>query len=332
MTENNAAIVDGFGRRHDYLRLSLTDRCNLRCAYCMPSEGIALKDRSELLSFDEIERLAKIFASMGIRKIRVTGGEPLLRKNVCDLLSRLASIPGIDTLAMTTNGVALEQHASALKDVGISRLNISLDTLRPARFAELTRRHCFFSVRRGLDAALAQDFESVKINVVVMRGFNEDELEDFVDLAREHPIQVRFIEYMPFNGNPWKASELVSYADIVRRLSASYPLMRQFGDDSHAPARTFSIPGFQGHIGVIAAMTRSFCDQCNRLRLTAEGNLKSCLFHHPEGSLRDAMRSGLSDDALKEMIQGIVLEKPEGHPGMEQLPKQPNRSMVQIGG
>ncbi len=325
-------LVDAFGRRHNYLRISITDRCNLRCTYCMPAEGIERKPHEEILRYHEIVRVARVLAGMGVGKIRLTGGEPLVRRNAPGLVRELAQIPGIDTLAMTTNGVLLGQFVGELKSAGLHRLNVSLDTLRPERFARLTRRNDLQSVRHGIDAALEAGFIPLRLNAVVMRGFNDDEVGDFVELARNNPIHVCFIEYMPFHGNQWERERLVSHCEILERVSAHYPVQPLECEDLSRPVKEFSIEGFRGRIGIIASMTQPFCETCSRLRLTSEGALKTCLFHHPETSLRDQMRAGCSDEELAKQIRSAVLLKPQGHPGADELQARPNRSMVQIGG
>ena len=325
-------LVDSFGRRHDYLRVSLTDRCNLRCTYCMPAEGVPLSPRADILTFSEIERLVRVMAGMGVNKVRLTGGEPLVRRGVAELVALLDAVPGIESVAMTTNGVRLKKEAAALRDAGLTTLNISLDTLRPARFAKLTRRNDFEKVIEGIDAAFEQGFPTIKLNTVVMRGVNCDELEDFVEFVRHRPIEVRFIEYMPFEGNGWSRADMVTYDDMMARLTRTYNLTPAPGQDPSAPARTFTIEGFQGKIGIIASMTQSFCAQCTRIRLTADGALKTCLFHNPEWNLRDMLRAGADDEVLQDAIRRAVHDKPEGHAALGVLEKQPNRSMVRIGG
>jgi cyclic pyranopterin phosphate synthase len=324
-------LVDRFGRTHTYLRISVTDRCNLRCVYCMPAEGVAVRDKQEFLSFEEIERLAGIFVEMGINKIRITGGEPLVRRNLELLLQRLSALQGLETLAITTNAVLLAEKVEALRAAGVNALNISLDSLQPDRFREITLRDDFARVIRGLESAVELGFDSIKLNVVVMRGKNDDEILDFVDYVREKPVNVRFIEFMPFPHNAWCSDGVVSYREMRAVVESRYritPLCANAGD----VAKDFALDGYPGTVSFITSMTDSFCSSCNRLRLTADGSLKSCLFYAPELSLRDAMRAGVADEALRQLILSALQQKPESHPPMEELASAANRSMVEIGG
>lgn len=325
-------LVDAFGRAHAYLRISVTDHCNLRCTYCMPPGGIRKARREQILRFHEIERLARLFVRLGVKKIRLTGGEPLVRKDIEGLVEDLARIPGLQTLAMTTNGVLLEKYAPLLRAAGLSRLNVSLDTLRPERFARVALRGFYARVRRGMDAALAAGFAPLKLNVVVIGGVNDDELLDFVEIARDRPIHVRFIEYMPFRGNRWDRRRFVSCRDMRRAIEVRYALRPVEGGEDSAVARAFRAPGFRGGIGFIAAMTDPFCSRCNRLRLTADGSLKTCLFHPPTLQLRDALRAGGSDDELAARIRSAVSGKPRRRPAPEGLAGHIGASMVEIGG
>lgn len=322
-------LVDAFGRRHTYLRLAVTDRCNLRCLYCMPPEGVMLQPRAEILRFDEIVRLVRLLARMGVNKVRLTGGEPLIRRDVGLLIAGLARIDGIQTLAMTTNGVLLRTHAPLLREAGLTRLNVSLDTLRPDRFERITRRAHLSDVLGGIDAALAAGFAPLKINMVVMGGQNDDELADFVELAREKPIHVRFIEYMPFPGNSWRQATLVSYEQMLAVLRTRYPLTPAFPLGGSQVAREFEIPGFRGRVGFITPMTAHFCDSCSRLRITADGQLRTCLFNTPQGSLRDALRGGARDSEIEAKIRAAVACKPARH---HAYAERADRCMAQIGG
>lgn len=325
-----APLPDGFGRVHRYLRISLTDRCNLRCRYCMPASGVPLRPREEILRFNEIARVTRVLVRLGVAKVRLTGGEPLVRRDVSKLVRQLAGIEGVRTLAMTTNGLLLEEHAANLRAAGLSAVNISLDTLRRDRFERLTRRDALAQVRTGLDAAMRAGFDRVKVNAVIMRGFNDDELADFARLARKHPLDVRFIEYMPFAGNAWRADQVVPFAEMIAALRECIPDLAPEPDDG--VAEVFRAPGFAGTVGFISSMTRSFCASCDRLRLLADGSLKTCLFHEPEGSLRALLRSGCTDEELDAAIRTLLARKPEGHPPLDMLAEQPNKSMVQIGG
>lgn len=326
-------LVDRFGRMHTYLRISVTDRCNLRCVYCMPAEGIPLKKKSEILTLEEIERVARIFVDLGIRKIRITGGEPLVRKNLELLMRKLGEIPKdqLHTIAMTTNAVLLADRAQELHSCGVTALNISLDSLRADRFQQITLRDDHANVLKGIEAAQRAGFESIKLNVVLIAGTNDDEIVDFVEFVKDTNLNVRFIEYMPFKDNHWQASGVVTYADMRKRVESRFkliPVEGQYGD----VAKDFRIEGHTGTVSFITSMTDSFCSSCNRLRLTAEGGIKSCLFYAPEISVRDAMRNGASDNDLRALILESVLGKPEAHPPMEELAATENRSMVEIGG
>ena len=338
-------LVDTFGRRHTYLRISVTDRCNLRCVYCMPDpssrtrgsdawpQRIALQPREAVLTFDEIERVGRLFARLGITKIRITGGEPLVRRDLPLLIARLARIPGIETLGITTNGVVLARHARRLKDAGLTHLNVSLDTLRPERFPQIALRSHLPDVLNGIEAALAAGFSPIKLNVVVMEEVNGDELPDFVEFVRCRPINVRFIEYMPFESNRWNAGSFLSFAEMKERIGERHELIpMDRPSETSAVGREFRIDGWRGTVGFIASMSEHFCDTCNRLRLRANGSLKSCLFHPAEVNLRQALRSGASDAMLEEMIRVAVQEKPAGHAPVEELVVAGNRTMIEIGG
>ncbi|EFJ36608.1 hypothetical protein SELMODRAFT_79056 [Selaginella moellendorffii] len=325
-------LVDSFGRRHNYLRISLTERCNLRCHYCMPEEGVKLTPGAHLLSQDEIVALAKVFVGGGVDKIRLTGGEPTVRADLTDICHRLSGLSGVKTLAMTTNGLVLERKLPQLKQAGLNQLNISLDTLVPAKFELLTRRKGHDRVLDSIDAAVELGYNPVKVNCVVMRGVNDDELADFAELTRHKPINVRFIEFMPFDGNVWSSKKLVSYAEMHSRLAQRYPSLKRHCDHPNDTAKNFHIEGYQGSVSFISSMTQHFCGGCNRLRLMADGNLKVCLFGTAEVSLRDALRSGVPSDELEQIISLAVKRKKAAHAGMFELAKTPNRPMVHIGG
>lgn len=335
-------LVDRLGRRHTYLRLSVIDRCNLRCVYCMPPEGIPKKERAEILRLEEIVQMAGLFVRLGVNKLRLTGGEPLIRRNIIQLITSLAGIPGLETLAMTTNGVLLADQAGALKAAGINRLNISLDTLRPERFERINLRGYFAQAWAGLESALEAGFAPLKLNVVVMGGVNDDELLDFVDLARTRPIHVRFIEYMPFKSNAWSPARFMPWSAMRRVIEGRYALTPLVGNgdsgisgdamDSGAVAKDFAIEGFCGAIGFISPLSDHFCAGCNRLRLTADGQVKSCLFRPPEASLRDALRGGAPDEEMMAIIRRVVAGKDEAHPPLEELATLENQSMIEIGG
>jgi len=323
-------LVDNFGRAHTYLRISVTDRCNLRCVYCMPHEGLEWKKRDELLSYEEITRLAVIFSTMGISKIRLTGGEPMVRKGLATLIKELALIPAVKTLAMTTNATLLAEHARQLKELGLNALNISLDTFSKDRFQAIARLDKFDQVLAGIHAAIDCRFDSIKINMVVMAGVNDDEVPAFADFAAKHKINVRFIEYMPFKDNQWTSEKVVTYKEMLATIEKRYELTRISGHPSDV-AKDFAIAG-GGSVSFITSMSDSFCSTCNRLRLTADGQIKSCLFYPAEVNLRDAMRAGASDSEIESMILYCLDQKPEAHPPAEEIAAGENRAMIEIGG
>jgi GTP 3',8-cyclase len=324
-------LVDRFGRAHTYLRISVTDRCNLRCTYCMPTEGIAWKPREELLSYEEILRVARVFAGMGIRKIRLTGGEPLARQNLEVLVEQLALLDGVDTVAMTTNGIFLPEKAAVLKAAGLTALNISLDTLRRERFIEIAKRDELDRVLAGIDAALATGFSPLKLNVVVMAGINDDEILDFVEFCKGKPINLRFIEYMPFKDNRWHPAGVLPYLEMKRQIEGRYELL-PLAAEPGAVGKDFQLAGYPATVGFVTSMTDSFCGNCNRLRLTADGQIKSCLFYPAEVNIRDRLRAGIDDAGLENLIGQAVLQKPEAHPDMDTLLHVENRPMIEIGG
>lgn len=322
--------MDAHGRRHDYLRVSLTDRCNFRCQYCMPAEGVDIVERTELLTLEEIERLVRVFARLGVNKVRLTGGEPTVRRGLVGLTQSLSQIGGIERLYMTTNGSALPQMAAELKSAGLTGVNISLDTLRADRFEEITRRDSFGTVMAGIEAALDVQL-STKINVVVLPGVNDDELPDFVEFVRDRSAQVRFIEFMPFAGNLWQPDRVFDYAAMRQTLSSTFDLKPIDGVHGDV-AKEFRIEGFKGTVGFITSMTDSFCSTCNRIRLTSDGRFKTCLFLPPRSSLRDMMRGGADDESLANTIREDLQTKWEAHPPMNQWRQLESLSMVQIGG
>lgn len=330
------ALTDSFGRVHTYLRISVTDKCNLRCAYCMPAEGIIWRQKEELLTFEEIERVASIMVKFGVNKIRLTGGEPMVRRNIENLARNLSNLDGLKTLAMTTNATMLAEKAQTLKACGINALNISLDTLHRDRFLKVTRRDQFDTVWAGVQAALETGYDELKLNSVVIAGFNDDELIDFADLAFNNKINVRFIEFMPFKDNEWNVDKVVTYKDMMQEIGKRYSLT-PIQTDPSAVAKEFSLLDKNGNAGkgsvaFITSMSDSFCGTCNRLRLTADGQIKSCLFYPAETNLRDHMRNGASDEEIEAMIRGALKLKPEAHPPAEELAKSDNRTMIEIGG
>ncbi|KAH7910440.1 hypothetical protein BJ138DRAFT_1136021 [Hygrophoropsis aurantiaca] len=329
------ALVDTFQRRHDYLRISLTERCNLRCFYCMPSEGVELSPKDHILSDDEVIRLATLFVKSGVRKIRLTGGEPTVRKGLSDIIRRLNELRsfGLTSIGMTSNGLALHRRLPQYVENGLTHLNLSLDTLDPFKFEIMTRRPGHDAVLRSLDTALScSDLQSVKLNVVVVKGLNDSEVFDFIELAKEKDISVRFIEFMPFTGNKWDKAKMVPSWQLLKDISERYPNITRAPDELNDTARSWKIPGHRGSIGFISSMSDHFCSSCNRLRLTADGMIKVCLFDAKEISLRDAVRTGASDDEVLKLIGRAVLGKQEKHAGMEDIDVATNRPMILIGG
>ncbi|GKV24904.1 hypothetical protein SLEP1_g34445 [Rubroshorea leprosula] len=325
-------LIDSFGRMHTYLRISLTERCNLRCQYCMPADGVDLTPTPHLLSQNEILRLANLFVNSGVDKIRLTGGEPTIRKDIEDICLHLSNLKGLKTLAITTNGITLARKLPKLKECGISSVNISLDTLVPAKFEFMTRRKGHERVLESINAALDLGYNPVKVNCVVMREFNDDEICDFVELTRDKPINVRFIEFMPFDGNVWNVKKLVPYSEMFDRVVKQFSNIKRLKDCATETAKNFKIDGYTGSVSFITSMTEHFCAGCNRLRLLADGNFKVCLFGPSEVSLRDPLRSGADDEELREIIGAAVKKKKASHAGMFDIAKTVNRPMIHIGG
>ncbi|MEK6543800.1 MAG: GTP 3',8-cyclase MoaA [Elusimicrobiota bacterium] len=328
-------LKDRFGRRIDYLRLSVTDRCNLRCHYCLPETYSDFSPAADMLTDAEILRLAGCFTSLGVRAIRVTGGEPLTRPGLPALIHGLASLPGVDDLSLSTNGVLLAPLAQALKDAGLKRVNISLDTLDADRFKTITRFGDLGKVRQSIDAALAVGFDPIKLNVVVIRGTNDDEIDAFATLTQTRPIQVRFIELMPMGETGYFSKERLLPLDAIMRLAGPLePLPHDDWPIGHGPARYHKRPGAKGAIGTISALSCGFCDTCNRLRLTAKGMLTPCLDGNEGTDLKTPLRQGADDDTLKDLIRHTVAIKPERHHMVERAQAStPNpRFMCQTGG
>lgn len=324
------ALVDSFGRVARDLRISVTDRCNFRCTYCLPEEGMQWDDRADILSFEEIERLAALFVlRFGFTGIRLTGGEPTLRAQLPLLVRRLSRF-GVD-LSMSTNGASLSLLADDLRQAGLERVNISCDSLRRERFAAITRRDRLPQVLEGIDAAIAAGFAPVKLNCVLMRGENDDEILDFVEYGRARGVVVRFIEFMPLDApGEWSADRVVTYDDVLARVAEAYPFDPQ--PNGASPAERFVFRDGRGEFGVVPSVTRSFCDTCDRVRLTADGHLRNCLFAVTERDLRSLLRSGASDDDIAAAIEQEVGAKWAGHAIGQVNFIRPNRSMSQIGG
>lgn len=325
-------LVDSFGRQHTYLRISLTEKCSLRCLYCMPKGGVELTPRQNLLTSSEVVQLAELFVAWGVRKLRLTGGEPLVRSDAVEIVGNLSKIPGVEAVAMTTNGLALSKKLPALKAAGLTHVNISLDTLVPAKFEFMSRRRGLHLVRESIDRALDAGFSAVKVNCVVMKGFNEDEMNDFVCLAEHNDLEVRFIEYMPFDGNEWNSTKLFPCRDMLLTVQERWPTIKRLEGEPNDTAKVYKVPGWKGRIGFITSMTDHFCGSCNRLRITADGNLKVCLFGASEVSLRDALRAGRSPEELMDTVGRAVKKKKFMHAGMNELLKNKNRPMILIGG
>lgn len=325
-------ILDSFGRDHTYLRISLTDNCNLRCFYCMPEEEYEFTPASRLMQPDEIEAIAKIFVAQGVNKIRLTGGEPLVRKDAGKIILSLSKLPV--ALTLTTNGTRIQEYVELLKQANIKTLNISLDTLQADRFMLLTRRDQFKQVYDNIQLLIRNDFQ-VKVNVVVMKGMNDTEINDFIEWTKDTPVQVRFIEFMPFSGNRWTSNKVFTWQQILEVVESKYPIVR-LNDELHDTAKKYTVAGHAGSFAVISTMTSPFCSGCNRMRLTADGKMKNCLFSKEETDLLTAFRNG--EDILP-LIQKSVTSKAKELGGQftadfEQVHADEiqNRSMITIGG
>ena len=305
-------LVDIFDRRIDYLRISITDHCNLNCLYCAPLGGRRKLTHAEILSYEEITRIAKAAVQAGICKVRITGGEPLMRKGAVELCRMLFGIAGLESLTVTTNGVRLQELAPQLHDAGVQRINVSLDTLRPERFRKITGYDFLSQVLAGIEMAEEVGLHPVKINTVIMRGINEDEIEDFARLTLEKPYHVRFIELMPTNGAGNHSSLFVPVEEMVQMVKRVGEPTLEPARDSLGPARLFSLPGGVGKLGFIAPVSWHFCGSCNRLRLTADGGLRSCLFSEEEIDIREALRRGASMKELADIIRVAAATKPLG--------------------
>jgi cyclic pyranopterin phosphate synthase len=325
-------LIDRYGRLHSDLRISVTDRCNLRCVYCMPEEGLAFMPAQDLLTFDEMTRVAEVARGLGITALRITGGEPLVRKAMPDLIAQLSAV-GFDDLAMTTNGTGLTRLAAPLASAGLRRVNISCDSLRPERFAAIRRRGDLSVVLEAMDAAEAAGLTPLKVNVVLLRGQNDDEILDFANFARTTGRIVRFIEFMPLDAEgKWDRDKLVPGREVYDRISAVWPLVAQTPQLSAAPAERFRFADGTGEIGLISSVTEPFCGTCNRLRLTADGAIRNCLFSNEEHTVRSLLRDGGSDAELALLLREAVWAKFPGHGINEPGFLSPARSMSMIGG
>ena len=323
-------MQDQFLRKIDYLRISVTDRCNLRCKYCMPTEGIQWMPHDFILSFEEILRLMRISTQLGFRRFRITGGEPLVRKDILDFLREAAQLPGVEDLMLTTNGMLLPEMAFDLKAAGVQRVNISLDTMDPKRFSENTRGGDVSKVIQGVFRSLEAGLNPVKINVVVVRGFNTEELPDFLKLAKQYPLHIRFIELMPIGVSSDHRTDFVSITEMKERLGILEETPTQ-DIRGGGPAEYFRPSGYKGSIGFISALSRHFCNTCNRVRLTADGKLRPCLHSRHEVDLREALRNDSSDADLLKLFAQAVWNKPAEH-HMNSQAWQDTRVMSQIGG
>ncbi|WMI65414.1 GTP 3',8-cyclase MoaA [Aestuariibaculum sp. YM273] len=334
-TTPNNILQDKFGRDHAYLRISLIERCNLRCSYCMPEEGVPLSSKSHLMTYEEIYDIAKTFVKHGVSKIRLTGGEPLVRKDFNVVLEKLASLPV--ELSITSNAVIIDKFIDVLKVNGVKSLNISLDSLNRDKFKEITRRDNFDQVYNNILLLIKEGF-NVKVNVVLMKGFNDNEIIDFIHFTKDLPISVRFIEFMPFDGNKWDMSKMVSYSDIMNHVYESFPKtsVERLQDAPNDTSKNYKIKDFTGSFAIISSVTNPFCDSCNRLRLTANGQLKNCLFSATESDILGTLRAG---KPIEPIIEKAVKAKFKVRGGMNTLEKlqeperhNQNRSMITIGG
>lgn len=335
MSAQREKLIDGFGRVHDYLRISLTERCNLRCFYCMPEEGIALREKSVFMTAEETFAIAKEFVSMGVKKLRLTGGEPLIKKNISKILHDLASL-NIE-LAITTNGILVDQYLNDFKQTGLRAVNVSLDSLDERNFERISRRNYFQRIVSNIHLLVNEGFQT-KINVVVMRGVNDHEIIDFINYTRDLPVQIRFIEFMPFDGNNWNWEKKVSFNEIMQQVHTEfgYDDVEHLASKPNDTTKNFRIKNFQGSFGVISSVTNPFCDSCNRIRLTADGKIKNCLFSQSETDLLSAFRNG---EPIRPLIIDTVLHKKKSRGGIDSFENpdnqklfQNNRSMTTIGG
>jgi GTP 3',8-cyclase len=326
-------LIDGHGRAIGDVRISVTDRCNFRCQYCMPAEGLPWLDRADLLSYEEIARLVGILASMGVHDVRLTGGEPLARRELWRLVELLAADEHVHDLSLTTNGYLLARQVGQLVGAGLRRVNVSLDSLAPDRFFQLTRRRALNQVLEGLAAAEAyEQLRPIKVNVVALRDFTEDEVVRFAEFARRHPYEVRFIEFMPLDGDrSWSRDRVLPNEQVRALIDAAYPL-EPIGRARHGTARRWRFADGKGEIGFISPVSEPFCGDCNRIRITAEGKLRTCLFSLGETDLRAPLRAGADDDELEAIVRDAVWEKELKHHVNDPGFVQPARTMSQIGG
>ena len=335
MKKTSQILTDSFNRAHTYLRISLIERCNLKCTYCMPEDGIPLSPRNYLMTYEEVYMIAKTFVEHGVTKIRLTGGEPFIRKDIHVILKKLASL-GIE-LSITTNAVLVDKYIGVLKEFEIKSINVSLDTLNREKFSQITRRNEFERVYKNMLLLIKEGFK-VKINVVLIKGFNEDEVINFIELSKHYPVTVRFIEFMPFNGNKWDLSKLVSYAQIMDMVHAHYSKasIKRIQDAPNDTSKNYKLSDYKGSFSVISSVTNPFCDSCNRIRLTANGKLKNCLFSDGEEDVLTPLRQGID---IEPIIHRNVTSKKKIRNGLETMESfqeqdahSKNRSMIAIGG
>ena len=328
-----APSLDPYNREITYLRVSVTDRCNLRCTYCMPVQNLKLLDHADILSYEEILEVIRIATDLGVRKVRLTGGEPLLRRNFVHFVESVCRIPQIEDVSVTTNGVLLQEMAAPLFEAGLRRINVSLDTLNPLKYRKITRRECFDAVWEGLQVAEAVGFSPIKVNVVAIRGLNDDELQQFADLSVQRPFHVRFIEYMPIGRDSnWRSEKYISSDEIRCKLENFGPLHKIPHAIHDGPAERYHFESAAGEIGFISAMSHHFCPSCNRLRLTADGRLRPCLFADDEVDIKSPLRNGRSKEDLKEVFQQAVARKPRRHHAEILVQGECVRPMSTIGG
>ncbi len=330
---NPTKLVDLFGRGHDYLRISLTERCNLRCFYCMPEEGVPLRDKSNFMTTEETIAIAKTFVSLGVKKIRLTGGEPLLKKDIKHLIGALSELPV--ELTLTTNAVLVDRYIETFKTAGIKSINVSLDSLNADRFNAISRRAFFDRIKSNIELLIQNDFH-VKINVVVIKNLNEHEIPDFVEWTRDKNVHIRFIEFMPFDGNQWNWDKKVSYQEMLEIITQHFGAdgFSKIKDKKNDTSKNFKLTNSKGSFGVISTVTNPFCDTCNRIRLTADGKIKNCLFSNAEIDLLTNYRKNRD---LKPLIIESILNKKKSRGGLdaftnESVQKLSNRSMITIGG
>lgn len=334
MASNENILVDSFGRAHDYLRISLTERCNLRCTYCMPEEGIALRPRSEFMTKEEVIQIAKTFVNLGVKKIRLTGGEPLVRNDAHEIIKELAKLP--ISLAITTNGILVDKFLNTFISSNVNSINVSLDSLQKEKLNQITRRNYFDAIMSNIDLLIRNNFH-VKLNAVIIKGVNDNEIVDFVEYTKDKNVHFRFIEFMPFNGNKWDWTKGLSYKEIMSIISSRYNKnVVKVKDALNDTAKNFKIQNYTGSFAVISSVTNPFCDTCNRLRLTADGKMKNCLFSNSETDLLTALRNG---NDITPLIYESVWKKKSSRGGMSTfedysnpLLNQKNRTMVSIGG